>query len=546
MSVAGSVSIQAVAGAGSVEACRVRCGLRPLTALLLIAWLCLSVYGPTIQQRSHYSDDFPNRLAVERSGWWGACGEYWTAIGIVRPLGYVAIMACQQWLWDAPLVQQGLLVTLLVTLCGLVYAFARQLTGDSWTALVAAAMLAAWPSYTSVVVWVASGMQMLPAYIGLLAAMLLFLRHLRLARERRWWAASWAAFGTSILFYDQHLGTAAVFTLMALVLAPVGRKWLSTAWTAPYWLASLAMGLVAMFTARGSERPLEPSVTNLVTGFGTVLAHCFDRSLGEPLRDCLIGAGPRESVSRMLADDPVLLALGLVLLLAGVGATAMVLGRTRLTENGPVQGASLAWIGLVIVSAGVGLLAMGTPDYVHPRHTLLPAIGLALAAGPAFSRLRGLIGRAPTVALLICVLTGLSVFRLGYTYEWTTRAQVTEHLLASLDELYPSGAMPDLLVIDGVRKYGRGFCDSSGLSGAVSYHHGHSVRVATLVRREGNRLYANRPWDARWAVDPRATPFLLWNEPQGELRPMTFDEFVARHPEIQPRDVVWERPAHSL
>ncbi|MHC4066226.1 MAG: hypothetical protein ACYSUI_17255 [Planctomycetota bacterium] len=71
--------------------------------------MSICTYLPTIHQRAHYSDDSPNRIAVEESGWWGVGQLYRARTGLIRPLGYGAIFAAQQWLWDFPVVRQGVL-----------------------------------------------------------------------------------------------------------------------------------------------------------------------------------------------------------------------------------------------------------------------------------------------------------------------------------------------------------------------------------------------------------------------------------------------------
>ena len=523
------------------EASRGRVRARPGgtgLAIAAIVLLCLCTYGPTIHQRTHYSDDFPNRLAVERSNWWGACQEYWDDIGFIRPLGYVVVMSCQQWLWNYPLAQHSILLALTMVLCLMVYVFALRVTGHERAALAGGAILAAWSSYTSVVVWPATGLEMLPAYIALLAALCLYLRHLRSAVSRAWWFGSVVVFAVSVGFHDQHLGAAAAFTVLACIAAPVGRRLRSVLGTVPFWMMALAVGFVAMLTTRGTARPLEPTASRFLTGLGAAFAGFYNRSVGEPVRDCLHGAGPRESLSRMMAADPALMAVSIALLLLAVWLSLAAFRRVgpRRREYGVARAGWLAVVGATIVLAGVGMMALGDRGYFMPRHTLLPAIGVSMMLGSVFGGapgLRGLGGRTVGAALLAGLLIGPSVLRLGDTYEWTTRARVTERLLASLDELYPTPEMADLLVIDGVRKYGRGFCNSSGLSGAVSLHRGIEVKVITLVRRERDRLYGNRPWDVRWEIDPDSTPFLVWNEAEGALRAVTFEEFVARHPELK-------------
>ena len=534
MSIAGSVSeqVRRVAGGGDASGARVWARPRGVgLGVAAVVLLCVCAYGPTIHQRTHYSDDFPNRLAVERSNWWGACQEYWDYIGFIRPLGYVAVMSCQQWLWDYPLAQQSILLALCTTL----YLFALRVTGNRRAALAAGAILAAWSSYTSVVVWPATGLEMLPAYIALLAALLLYLGHLRSAGSRAWWIGSVVVFAVSVGFHDQHLGAAAAFTVLACVAAPVGRRLRSVLGTVPFWMVALVVGFVAMMTARGTARPLGPTASRFMTGLGAAFAGFYNRSVGEPVRDCLRGAGPRESLSRIMVADPALVAVSIALLLLAVWLSLAAFRRVgpRPREYGAARAAWLAVVGATIVLTGVGMMALGDRGYFMPRHTLLPAIGVSMMLGSVFGLLPGLGGRTVGTALLAGLLIGLSVLRLGHTYEWTTRARVTERLLASLDELYPTSEMADLLVVDGVRKYGRGFCNSSGLSGAVSLHRGIEVKVTTLVRREDDRLYGNRPWDVKWEIDPDSTPFLVWNEAEGALRAVTFEEFVARHPDLK-------------
>jgi hypothetical protein len=170
--------------ASLAPACKAR--RASVMAMATIGLLCLCTYAPTIHQRSHYSDDFANRVAVERSNWWEACREYWSGHGFIRPLGLVAVYSCHQVLWDYPVAQQTIMLALCVIMCLLLYLLVLRLTGDAGVALAAGAMLAAWPSYTSMVVWVAGGLEMLPAYTTYLVALLLYLRHLGPPGSRRW------------------------------------------------------------------------------------------------------------------------------------------------------------------------------------------------------------------------------------------------------------------------------------------------------------------------------------------------------------------------
>ena len=531
-----SVVVSAGAGEPSpVQGCWGRRASVP--AMLAIALMCLCTYLPTVHQRSHYMDDYPNRMAVERGNVWGACLEYWAntgcGTGLVRPLGYVTIFSCQQWLWDYPVIQQAIMLAVCVAMCLLLYLVALRLTGDPGVALAAGAILAAWPSYTSVVVWVATGLQMLPAYATFLAALLLYLRHLSAIGTWKWWAASLVVFAMSISFHNQHLGAVAAFSVLACMCGPAGRRMGLMLGPIPFWLLALVVGLTGMITARGSTHPLEPTVTNVIEGLGAVIGAFFSISLSEPVRCCLYGAGPRLSISRMMEADPALLVVSVLMLLTATGLAVTTLHRVR--PSGPSEKASakLAIVGAVIMLAGLVIMASRDRAVFWPRHTLLPAIGLSLVLGSALGVLQTRRVRTVGVVLLAGLLVGLSIFRLGYTYEWTTRTRVTEEVLAALDELYPRARADDLLVIDGVRKYGPGFLRSWELCWALSIRRGTQVRVTTLVRREDDRLYANAAWERKWEIDPAAARFFSWCDDRRSLRAMTFEEFLARHPELR-------------
>lgn len=520
--------------AGAPGSARARQGRRPgVLAAVAIALMCLCTYAPTIHLRSHYSDDYANRMAVERSNWWGACQQYWDIHGLLRPLGLAAVLLCQQGLWEYPVAQQAIMAVLCVLLCLLVYLFALRVTGDRSVALAAGAILAAWPSYTSMVVWVAGGLEMLPAYASYLAALLLYLRHVGSCGTCRWWIASLMVFALSVTFHDQHLGAVAAFSVLACLCSPAERRVGLVLGTIPFWLVAVAVGLTTMMTARGTERPLEPAAAGFLASFGTVVQAFWSASLGDPIRQCLYGAGPRESLSRMAVAHPALLVGAGATLVAATGLTISLLRRIQPPWAGRRRLATLAVAGVTIVLAGLGIMALQESASIKPRHTLVPAIGLAMILASALGALGSRRGRSIGGILLGCLLLGLSVFRLGYAYEWTTRTRVTEQLLASLDGLYPTARSDDLLVIDGVRKYGRGFADSWGLSGAVSLGRGVPVRVATLVRREGDRLYGNAAWDQVWEIDPAAARFFVWQEARGCLRAATYEEFLARRPDLQ-------------
>ncbi|MCP4245923.1 MAG: cytochrome d ubiquinol oxidase subunit II [bacterium] len=501
-----------------------------MTAIVLLACCALA---PTIHLRGHYSDDFPNRLVVEQSGCWGAWETYRAGAGWIRPLGYLALFATQQWLWDYPVAQQGLLLALNVALCLLTYAVATRLAGDRVAGLAAAAILAAWPSYTALTAWVAGGIQMLPAYVALLGALLLYLRHLEGPRSRKRYAGAVALFALSVTLHDQHLGTAALFSVLALSCAPAGRRLRAVVGSGAFWLLALAMGIVAVVTARQTARPLDPTVAGLIAGLPTVVGAFFDLSIVQPICHSLIGAGPAESVSRMLEADPGLLAVAGLTLIAAVVLIfknrGLFSSDARSGRGGAVR---LAAAGAVLFLAGLAIMALRSGASLQGRHTLLPAIGLSMAAASIMACLQGRRQRRIGATVLAACLIVLSVFRLGYAYEWTTRTRVTQAVLAGLDEVYPEARSGDLLVIDGLRRYGRGFCDSWGLTGAMKLRRSCDLRVTTLVRCEAGRLVANNRWDGVWEVDPEDAAFFAWHEPTASLTRISVDEYLARHPEL--------------
>ncbi len=60
------------------------------------------------------------------------------------------------------------------------------------------------------------------------------------------------------------------------------------------------------------------------------------------------------------------------------------------------------------------------------------------------------------------------------------------------------------------------------------------MRVATMVRRQGDRLYANAAWDRQWEIQPDAARFYSWREPTGALRAMSCEQFLALYPQLGP------------
>lgn len=513
-----------------------------------ITLMSFCTYLPTIHQRGHYSDDFPLRLTVvtppgssappanqaelAATGWWAGCREYWSRRGWYRPLGLMAILGSHYWLWDTPVASQAILMSLHVICCLLLYLLALRLSGDRPASVMAAAILAAWPSYTPVVAWVTGGMHMLPAFCALALAMLLYLRYLAAPVGRGLYLASLAVFIYSILFHDQHLGAVAAFTVLAALCGRSGRRARALAETIPFWLAALAAGLASVIGSHGGTRPLELSLIGLLRATAVVVWSFIEQSVVAPLTDSVARAGPAESVSRMLESDPALLAVSLVLLTIAVGVTTMIWHRGPVGQPQPAALVRLGALGGVIFLTGLAIMALQDPPVLKPRHTLLPAMGLSMVLAAMLGGLRPSRWRPLGVVALVGLLLGLSGLRLGYTYEWTTGTRVTQQVLASLDRLYPTAQDGDLLVIDRVRKYGRGFADSWGLSGALRLRHGRAIKVTTFLRREGGRLLANAAWDETWEVDPGQARFFAWDERAWSLEPSSYDKVLTRHPEL--------------
>ncbi|MCH7814838.1 MAG: hypothetical protein IID40_12555, partial [Planctomycetes bacterium] len=332
--------------------------------------------------------------------------------------------------------------------------------------------------------------------------------------------------------HDQHLGAAALFSVLALLCAPAGRRVRALAGSGAFLLVALAVGLVAVITARQTARPLEPTLTNLITGFPVVVGAFFDLSIIQPIRDSLISAGPAESVSRMLEADPGLLVATLMAL--GIAVVLLLRYGIGFGEAGPVRSGAvrLGIAGAVLFLAGLAIMALRSGASLQGRHTLLPAIGISMVAASIMAATRSPRQRRMATIVLAGVLIVLSTFRLGYAYEWTTRMRVTQAVLAGLEEVYPEARSGDLLVIDGLRRYGRGFCDSWGMTGALKLRRGCDLRVTTLVRRAGRRLVANNSWDVCWEVDPHRAAFFAWHEPTASLKRISMDEYLARHPEL--------------
>ena len=539
-----------------------------LIALLAVCLIALAGYAVTAAGRGFCSDDFALRKWFVEHGWLGAYGQYCRTLGINRPLGVLNILAWYGWLWSWPIAHQLLLAVLHATVCMLLFALVRRLTADLVAAVTAAAVFAAWHTATCVVVWTSAGGGMLPASAGLLLALILYLPHCTTQptirapsasdgsnvnqspalknsnnKETRYRRLSVAVFLLSVLFYDQHLGAAALFSALAL-MAPFGNKqhpplrsrFRRVAQTWPYWAVAICVGLISVVSSGGTSRPLKPGLGNLSDGVASVLRSFWAQSVVLPLEQLRLRSGPLASLSLWAEQDPA----RLVFAIAGVAAGCVLLwfilqSRTdRSSRTGGLR--LLAVSGAILLATSLGIMAIKPIASIGPRHTFLPAMGVAMMIAAAYAALwrvpSAIIRRTLPIALIGLIL-GLSVFRLGHVYEWTIRSRISDRVLASLAAIHPNPVEDELLVIDGVRKYGRGFMNSWGLSSAFSLDRGVNVRIATVLRRQADRLVANEPWDVySWSVDTASTRFYTWDEREQRLLPSSWERFLLAHPHL--------------
>jgi hypothetical protein len=243
----------------------------------------------------------------------------------------------------------------------------------------------------------------------------------------------------------------------------------------------------------------------------------------------------------MIARDPYRLVLTLAGVLAGSLLTVVALRSASTAPCARIDAVRLATAGGVLALVTLAILAARSPEpTIQARHTLIPAIGAAMMIAAGFGLVRGARRRSVAVFAVTASVVALSVLRLGHVYEWTLRTRVTNGILDSVADLPRTPQPGELLVIDGVFDYGRGFQDSWGLSGAVSLAQGiracwacsNPVRVATTIRAEDGRLFANEAWDVAWEVDLAATRFFRWDPSRHRLEPSSLPDHLSRHREI--------------
>jgi hypothetical protein len=503
---------------------------------LAVCLISLAGYVVTADQRGHYCDDFALRAQVVEHGWFGAYLDRWQEVGPIRPLGHLHIFAWHLWLWDSPAVAHVLAALWHVAVCLLLYRVVVELVRDARIGLAAAAIFAAWPSYTNVVCWTSTAASTLPTMAAFLGSLGFYVRYLCAEPRRsarRWWTLSLIGFGMSLLIYDQHLGSAAVFSALAVLMPRSGGRLRTLIGTLPFWACSAGVAIAYTAMSVGSDRPLHPSLSNVASSLGGTIMIFLDKAVSPGMADRWLGrwGAPGE----MIARDPYRLVLTLAGVLAGSLLTVVALRSASTAPCARIDAVRLATAGGVLALVTLAILAARSPEpTIQARHTLIPAI----AAG--FGLVRGARRRSVAVFAVTASVVALSVLRLGHVYEWTLRTRVTNGILDSVADLPRTPQPGELLVIDGVFDYGRGFQDSWGLSGAVSLAQGiracwacsNPVRVATTIRAEDGRLFANEAWDVAWEVDLAATRFFRWDPSRHRLEPSSLPDHLSRHREI--------------
>lgn len=489
----------------------------------------------TADQRGFYGDDFGMRAWAIDHGLMGAYREYAKIFGFIRPLGSLHIFGWHVWLWSCPLAQHLLLIALHVLVCVLLVRFVERLTGDAGVGMMSGALFAASHSYVSVVVWTSAGAGMLPPIAMLLVSLLLFLRcqaGVDARAHRTFLVLSVVVFGVSTLFYDQHLGAPVLFSGLALLQGDGGRPLRRLVRTWPFWAVSAAVGFTYMAAAADTHRPLEPTLLDMLRRFGFILSTFWEMTVTQPAREIFLRSGPVASVSRFLEHDPLRLGTAAAAVLGGCALLLMCVrtARSRPLERNGVRNAIV--VGAVLMLVSLAIMASQPNGPLQRRHTMLPVMGLAMIMGGAWAGLPHRWRGRGSCALISLILV-LSAFRLGRTYEWTIRTQVMDNVVQTLARMHPSPSTNRLLVVDGVRAYGRGFMNSWGLSNALRFERGHPARVATVVRCEDGDLVANEPWDLySWNVSADSARFFMWDKEANVLRSSTPLEHLGRHPEL--------------
>jgi len=506
---------------------------RRVCGAISVCLIALAGYAFTVDTRAgYYIDDFVLRDLVAEHGWPGAYLHFWAGPG-VRPLGVLHIMAWHHWAWAWPVVHQAVLLVQYVVVCLLLYFLVRELTADWRVAAAGAAVFAAWHSYTCVVVWTSSGAQILPCTAFLLGALWFYVRHLNAespAASRTRLGLSVALFAVSLLFYDQHIGAPLAFAGLALLHRRRSSPWARLLGTWPFWAASAAVGIMYVVTSAGTPRTLTPSVGDPIGAVVAVASafweHIAARDMAlQWLRRC--GAP-----GSFYAIDPQRFAMAIGCALGGVAMLWALVGRGSWRPSSRRGSTRLAVTGLALVLVSLSVLMASPWGIMAPRHTLLPAMGVAMVIAAGFGRLRGTWPRRFGNAALATLVLGLSTLRLGYAYEWTIRTRVANGVTESLADLAPSPASDELLVVDGVQRYGQCFVYSFGFTHAFRADCGVDARITTALRREKGRLEANLRWCEWEPVDPTRTRFFVWDEATETLKRSSFDEHLRRHPEL--------------
>lgn len=513
----------------AVGARRPRYGLPHATIVVLALAVCV----PVADRFAYYCDDFSFRLLVADGGVRHALTTCFGSLGVIRPVGWISLLSI--WygpLWDWPLLHHLLLFAMYALLCVLVYGITLDLGGDRRAALVAAAVFAVWPTGTEAVVWTSAAAEILPAALLTLPAMRLFVRSLRADAPRavdRRLLAAWLLFLLSALFHDQHLGMCAVFSALVVLIAKPSsrRRWLVR--TIPFHVAALAVGAMSICTSAGTDRPLDPGVRPFVQDFGGTVHEFVVTSLWQPLRQWMLGNGVAALVLEWWTYDRDRLVVAVVLLAIALATFGALLRRADATRTAPARFRVPTVVGLSVIFVTLGILAAGHTR-ADSRHMLWPAMGAAMVVGAATASVaaRRRAGAAATTIAVVAAVAVLAASRLGATYEWVMRARIASAMFDDLRRLCPDAPPGTLIVVDGVRAYGRGFIHAGNLSSQARLRCRMPVRLTTVVTRGPSGLLANEPPDPAWPVGPESR-FFRWDAAAFRLEPASRAEYVSRH-----------------
>jgi len=309
---------------------------------------------------------------------------------------------------------------------GLLFALARRLGLQPWSAFLAAALFALHPLRVESVAWISERKDVLSGVLYL-ATLLAWMAWTRAPTAGRY-ALALGLFALGLMAKSMLVTLPVVLVLLARcgLARPAGRR--LAPWLAPFFLLALATGAATLWIQRaegavGSLAALtfaERGANALRTYGIYVLESVWPSGLA-----CLVphpvAVTPPAELGRVLYLPAALAAAGL--------AGALVLAfRARRTRPELVFG--LAWY-VVVAAPVIGFVQVGVQAHAD-RYTYLPTIGLALALAWTLERLvtaRPAL-RAPVFVGMLAVLVALALVSLRQIATWRDSRTLFERALA--------------------------------------------------------------------------------------------------------------------